>query len=377
MKNTFRKNVVKKKVIRKNTIRKRVVKKKVIRKRVVKNTIGKSVVKKKILFKKNTFRKSVTKNISYFKKSGQKINKKNILKKKVVKNIANKRRIVVKRRIVGKRIISINKKNAKRKTTKYHQNNLVNTYLYQLFIVIRFSLAFTTKGMKPSSKTLNSKRLKQRFSVFERICLPSLIRQRLKENCMVIIKITDNLPSVWKERLYSITKNYPDFIKIHVFDSKTETYGGSLHNKYILEYIKPETQYIATSRLDDDDALAPEFTTIVSKYIRPEYKNKIISFPRGYSLDMKTKKFGAYKRRLLALGLTLVQENNDFEKFQSGAYSGNHTKWGRKTKCIFLPNIMYIRTLHGVNDSGMNTEGRRNLTNKNLSILRKKFGAKI
>lgn len=251
---------------------------------------------------------------------------------------------------------------------------------YQHLILMRFSLAFTTKNMKPASKILSEKKLKQRFFLFERICLPSLLKQSLKTNVLVIIKITSNLPEKWKNRLYNLAKPYPNYIKIQEFPHNQGSYGNSLHSKHIKEFIKPETKIIATTRLDDDDALAPYFTKIVRKYINRKYINKIISFPRGYVLNTKSKRYFLAKSPLIALGLTLIQNANNYIKFHNNIYSCCHTQWHKRTKCYYPKHIMYIRTRHGVNDSGMSRITRNRLRNgkKNVRLLRKRFpGIKI
>ena len=67
---------------------------------------------------------------------------------------------------------------------------------------------FLSKNMKPISQTLDSNRLTKKFKLFENICLPSLIRQKVKKNVLVIIKITDNLPIIRKNKLRSLVSKY-------------------------------------------------------------------------------------------------------------------------------------------------------------------------
>ena len=247
------------------------------------------------------------------------------------------------------------------------------------FIIIRFSLAFRGKNMRPASKTLNEKRLKQRFILFERICLPSLIKQRYKNNVKIIIKITNNLPRKWKNRLITLTKKYP-FIIIQKFNPRQGNYSKSLLLNNIEKYINPNTKIIATTRMDDDDALSPNFTNLISRYMNEKYINKIISFPRGYVLDTKNKRYFLNRRKRIALGLTLIQDRNNYKKFPCGVYSTNHTKWHKKTKCIYPKQIIYIRTVHGTNDSGLlaSTRVRLRRGNRNIRLLRRKFpGIKI
>lgn len=250
---------------------------------------------------------------------------------------------------------------------------------YQHFIIVRFSLAFIKKGMKPVSHVLNEKRLSQKFMLFEKLCLPSLIRQKRKRNLTIIIKITNNLPAKWKNKLKSMTKKYK-FIIIQEFNADTGTYSDSLNNKYLEKYIKKSTKLIATTRLDDDDVLSPHFSRIISRYINNKNINTIISFPRGYFLDTKNKKYFLHSYKLIALGLTLIQQKNKYKKYPFGVFTGQHTNWNKRARCIYLNNIMYIRTRHGVNNSGMPRKIRIRLKNgkRNVRVLKKRFpGIKI
>jgi hypothetical protein len=230
--------------------------------------------------------------------------------------------------------------------------------------------------MKPASKILTEKRLREKFSLFEKLCLPSLIHQNFKNNLTIIIRITNNLPLKWKNRLYALTNRYK-FIVIQEFDAIKGSYSDSLRMIHLESFIKNDTQLVATTRLDDDDALATNFVSTVRRYISPTYVNKIISFPRGYELDSRNKRYIISNRKLIALGLTLIQKKDDYDRFPSGAYSGNHTKWRRKTKCYFVNNIMYIRSRNNANDSGI---GKTKLFggNNNIKTLKRQFkGIKI
>lgn len=247
---------------------------------------------------------------------------------------------------------------------------------YQHFIIIRFSLAFKQGNLQKMSYTLNDNRLEKRFKLFENICLPSLISQNKKENVSVLINITDNMPEKWKNKLHELIDEHK-FIKIQEFDHTINVnLRTCLHNKYLKKYIKPETKIIATSRLDDDDALTPNFTDVISKHCNSNYINNIISFPNGYFLNPINKKYSPMNRKLLAIGLTLIQYVNQYQRFPYGIYSQQHSHWGGLTRCIHLDMVSYIRTVHDTNNStknGITTRVPGNSRSINLDMLRKQF----
>lgn len=247
---------------------------------------------------------------------------------------------------------------------------------YQHFIIIRFSLAFSKGNMQNMNYTLNDDRLEKRFKLFENICLPSLINQTKKDNITVLINITDNMPEKWKNKLNELITNYK-FIQIQEFDhTMNEKQITCLHNKFLEKYMKPETKIVATSRLDDDDALSPNYTTILSKYMSSKYINNVISVSSGYYFNPINKQCSMYNKSLLAIGLTLIQYVNKYEKFPYGIYSKQHTEWNKFANCINLTNVKYLRSVHDTNNSiknGINTRVPKNNMINNLSVVKKIF----
>ena len=255
-------------------------------------------------------------------------------------------------------------------------NNIYKILPYQHFIIIRFSLAFSSENMQNMNYILDENRLEKRFKLFENICLPSLINQIKKDNVYIIINITNNLPEKWKNRLKELINDH-SFIQIQEFDNTiNENFRTCLHNKFLEKYINPDTKIIATSRIDDDDALTPNFTDIISKFMSLTYINNILSLSSGYFYNTINKKCSIVNVKLLAIGLTLIQAVNQYERFPYGIYSCEHTRWDKFTKCIYLNNVKYLRTVHDTNNStknGLSTRVPSNNQINNLSILSKIF----
>jgi len=243
--------------------------------------------------------------------------------------------------------------------------------MYQHFILIRFSLAFVHNNMNGIDVVLDENRLKTRFDLFERFCLPSLIHQKKKTNVLVLIKITNNLPIHWKERLYSLIKNY-NHIKIQEFDAFNSSYKYALSNESLKPYINQNTKLLLTTRLDDDDALHRIFTHHVRRFAKNKYNNKIISYPNGFQYHTNNKLFHKRNYPRIALGLTLVQKINN-KKFINGVYSKEHTKWHKYTKCIYPKKIMWVRTMHEQNRSKIGKSKKYKYGSKNLKLIKKKF----
>ena len=65
--------------------------------------------------------------------------------------------------------------------------------------------------------------------------------------------------------------------------------------EFLKKYCPPDTDYIVSTRLDDDDALSPNFTKLVAKFVKEKkLDDYIISFPFGFylNIDRNNKKIG-------------------------------------------------------------------------------------
>ena len=110
----------------------------------------------------------------------------------------------------------------------------------------------------------------------------------------------------------------------------------------------------ATVRLDDDDALHPQFFRFLGAYLEPAFSGTCISFSKGLSGLFDGNKFTSFHNMNSinnAQGLATVSY-----KFSSGEVSGlksiystgiSHTRTHWKFPVIVDgSNIMYIRTVH-------------------------------
>lgn len=220
---------------------------------------------------------------------------------------------------------------------------------FKIFIIIRFSINFKKQAW-------DFQKLDFRFKLFENICLYSLLKQRSKENLHVILMISDDFPKDYMIRLNEMIKRHT-FIHIEIFkNNKLE---------FLQKYIDPYTKIIATVRLDDDDALHPEFVTKISGYCQPEYDNHIISFPLGYNIRIAENiRYKRFSSPLIAVGLTLISK----VPHKISIYNENHKKWEKiGFKCIYdRSQIMYVFTNHfyGMEGRFQKNSGFRELTEK-------------
>lgn len=109
---------------------------------------------------------------------------------------------------------------------------------------------------KNSNPTQTIVWLEYRFFLFDKFCYPSLINQSNK-NFIWLVLFSQETPSVFKEKIKYYEISFPLFKAIYL--SKSD-YGNlkSKLKKEILKYIKPNDEYVITSRIDNDDCFHKE-----------------------------------------------------------------------------------------------------------------------
>ena len=225
----------------------------------------------------------------------------------------------------------------------------------QHFIIIRFSIrrkqAFQNN---PKDKLFSPERLSKRFALFERICLPSLVSLISSPSLSIFVVTDSGLPIAWRERLEDGVKVCP---AVTVLTDVNHCRIASLR-----PFIQMETQIVLTTRLDDDDALHPDFHRIMmQKYANSQYLGHIVTFSRGFFINFDTGKLIPKKYPFNSCGLTMISDRHETRTI----YGGNHSKWKRKRPCLEDKQPeMFVMSVHDYNSSG------RRLTRHNPGVVK-------
>lgn len=133
--------------------------------------------------------------------------------------------------------------------------------MIQHFIITPFSYRnfyFTKKkGLDP----LKPKRLEHRFRMFEIACLPGILNQE-NQNFTWILIVDPALPEKYRKRLETLISVRRGS---YLLEFSEEINLAKLN--WLKQWIKPQTKYIVTTTIGDDDALFDGFTTYVSNHI--------------------------------------------------------------------------------------------------------------
>ena len=134
----------------------------------------------------------------------------------------------------------------------------------QLLGLTRFSV-LTTWGFQVGFETpeegraflYDPKRMDQRFAWFENVTLPSLAAQK-DDAFRIIVMMSEDLPEPWRSRMEAHIAAVPQLVADYVPYGKHR----SICADAIRRHTDPKAEAIAQFRLDDDDAVAIDFTLI-------------------------------------------------------------------------------------------------------------------
>ncbi|ADO67285.1 hypothetical protein crov252 [Cafeteria roenbergensis virus] len=146
------------------------------------------------------------------------------------------------------------------------------------FVIIRFSVIFNNRPELKTNNIFNKERLDFRFNLFEKYCLPSLVKQSVIDYKIIII-YDKNLPQEYKNKLYNLTSCY-NFIILHQWNIK----DSLVKNDWLKPYYTNNNDFIITTRIDDDMInynLNKNFKNYINRYYCENY---IISFQGAHFL---------------------------------------------------------------------------------------------
>jgi len=205
----------------------------------------------------------------------------------------------------------------------------------------------------------SEERMELRFRLFEKLCLPSLVRQTDSDFAMVVLT-AESLPEKWLERLLDLIEPLPNMQCVPV--------GTGRHYKLLQHgYNTVPTNGVTHRvmfRLDDDDALDMNFIKRTRKSARallelngPETPF-IMAHNRGFyvrSQPGENEVFDACERAPLSTATTLVAPVGH----PQNPYRYNHRNFAQHFNTysdISVPG--FVRTIHGDNKSNPSQQGQ-------------------
>lgn len=155
---------------------------------------------------------------------------------------------------------------------------------YSHFLITRFNVRINTmlpKQLEQIDITRNEQYLDERFRLFYKYTVPSVINQSSKKFTWILL-FSSNTPIKYKNKLKQLAKLKDIHIKI-LYINDSDDYLMVLKN-YI--YSNLSTDYYITSRVDNDDCLSINYMQNIQAYVdKMDYKHSVIIFNNGYQYD--------------------------------------------------------------------------------------------
>ena len=212
----------------------------------------------------------------------------------------------------------------------------------QIIVIIRFSLCITKGfGKHKLDQLYNSDRMNRRFELFETVCLPSLKCQKYPID--IVTLVSPSMPRKYFDRLAGLGVNI-----VVIRGDNIET------NEYLKYVIKDRTTKIATVKLDDDDALHPNFSSVIYGYMENTNGKILVSFPYGCQYNIVTNRCTLTNIKLIACGLTLIDHIDSKHNVYYKDYADGTARFNSKDKLKVIfdnTSMMYLITDHNHNHS--------------------------
>jgi len=248
--------------------------------------------------------------------------------------------------------------------------------LFEHFIITQFNLLqFPKSSVSDSDSWILWTR--KRFAIFRTYCLPSILHQTTK-NFKWLIYFDVATPHEFDDQISELQQY--DFIDICYADKYNDF--NFKYMKDVRQKASSDTQWIVTSRLDNDDCLHCCAMERIQESFVPKDKF-MISLAFGYVLDMESRNLSKYYYPMSPF-ISLVEKNTDSIW---GIYHKSHASWDlrlyifkelynryfikkeKRNVCFILDEVLWIQLYHKENVSNSFYRGFPVLRSKDLNVF--------
>ena len=224
------------------------------------------------------------------------------------------------------------------------------------FLITRFNIKSENwKFTKSGALTHTDKWLEQRFTLFEKYCLPSVKNQSNQEFKWLIVFDIDTAKP-FKNRIETLSETYSNMIVLYT--ESFQTLKATLFKAISVE-LTPSDNFIITTRLDNDDAIHRDFTNTIQQVFKPNH-NTIIDVTKGYQLIVNNSSNDVrYYTSYYNPFISLIENATTFETVMAK----NHEHWKTLTnRVVYSQKAIWLQVIHS-----------DNILNSKIYTLKKKF----
>ena len=236
--------------------------------------------------------------------------------------------------------------------------------VFKHYIITRFNL-INESAYSVSPEYVNSDEfLSARFSLFETFCFPSVSKQS-NSNFTWFVLFNDQLPEKWRNKLDKYKEQFPSFEAR--FMSAEETKSTNWHstlNRFTIKELnnsKDKSEFILTTRIDNDDAFHLSFIDSVQQYFLQHQEEMLINYTDGlqYMPQYNVLKNTTYPKSHFG---TLIEKNDSSIRT---VLSFSHTEPPNSIKSVYFKTKkrMWLEVVHSTNVINTTFFQARNLLN--------------
>ena len=206
---------------------------------------------------------------------------------------------------------------------------------------------FNVRESEEDRLALNEEWLEQRIRLFEMYCLPS-IKGQTDKNFKWVLLLDGGTP----ERFKALESRYAQEVgcELH-FEYLASWYDCINHAPVLSKYIDAGSDFLVTSRIDSDDALACNYISDVKKQLKPVEKPEFFSFTNG-AQHFEQEGVTYSVRHKLNHFVTLIEPlgGSGSEEFYS-VLRYNHTELSKHHRVNYIKTTepMWLEVVHGNN----------------------------
>lgn len=158
--------------------------------------------------------------------------------------------------------------------------------MFKHFILTRFNLKLEgiPKLDKNNKPVQTEEWLEERFNLFEKYCLPSIMAQTCKKFVWFVMFDT-NTPGSYIKKINKYESLFPLLIPLFLEKGDSNSIK-TLFNQEKNKYLDVGTKYIITTRIDNDDAFHQDMIHEVQEQFNCQ-QNVVISFTHGMQYDLR------------------------------------------------------------------------------------------
>jgi hypothetical protein len=208
---------------------------------------------------------------------------------------------------------------------------MMNNSVFSHLLMTRFNVP------KEHRTSPDTRWLIHRFDLFHKFCYPS-VKSQSNQNFKWLVFFDVNTPAEFKEKIKGYAK-WSQFVPCFI-----KQFTEELYIPFILENIHADSEYLITSRVDNDDALAIHYIQKV-QYAFKYQQIEFINFDYGFVYDVRTGKLFIRNHYINAF-VSLIEKIDNIKT----VYKMDHRELGRLGNVIRMNcEPMWLQIIHGDN----------------------------